>query len=532
MSANNSKQNAAPVVVLREEPSNTGRYLLLTLPSVVGSIIFHVLLIGAFVAYVFLFAQPSVDTEFKAIPDEVIADKVEDKQTETFNVTDVDDAKTEFDTNINYNVERTDEPASVPGQVNPEMAIGIRDAPKDNPVTSIAPPGGFLTKGTGGAIETLNGPTTGPSIGDAGGYGLKNLPLQGSFYGRSGATKDAALRDGGGTDKSEAAVGRGLKWLVRQQLSNGSWSLSASAESNDVAGTALGLLPFLAAGKTHKAAQDNAYDKVVLKGINFLRKAQKNNKDGYFGGGMYAHGLATIAICEAYGLTQDPTLRPVASAAINAICKAQDVAGEGGWGYNFNVAPHKDMSISGWQIMAMKSGMMAGITVPEANVKKAKNYLEVSMKSGDKGYGYTPNSGSSARMTAVGLLCRQYMENWGPSNPNMIEAVGKHIKTNPPDRQDCYYYYYATQVMHHFGGEEWRNWNEKMREYLIAKQEMNEKSPNFGSWSPEGDPWARVGGRLMITSLNLLTLEVYYRYLPLYYRDAGYGKDAAVKNAF
>ena len=69
-----------------------------------------------------------------------------------------------------------------------------------------------------------------------------------------------------------------------------------------------------------------------------------------------------------------------------------------------------------------------------------------------------------------------------------------------------------------------------MREYLVKRQDVS-KGVNYGSWSAEGDQFAGVGGRLMITSLNLLTLEVYYRYLPLYYRDAGYGKDAAVKKA-
>src|SRR6516162_2177465 len=166
---------------------------------------------------------------------------------------------------------------------------------------------------------------------------------------------------------------------------------------------------------------------------------------------------------------------------------------------------------------------MAGLVVPEITVKRSKTFLNNCCKS-DDGYGYTAASGSSARMTAVGLLCRQYMENWGPSNPQMIKAIKTFIKTNPPDRQDVYYYYYATQVMHHFGGEPWRDWNEKMREYLIKNQDTT-KGSNEGSWSPEGDPWAGSGGRLMITSLNLLTLEVYYRYLPLYYRDAGYGKD-------
>ena len=74
---------------------------------------------------------------------------------------------------------------------------------------------------------------------------------------------------------------------------------------------------------------------------------------------------------------------------------------------------------------------------------------------------------------------------------------------NPTNSQDVYYYYYATQVMHHFGGEEWKKWNEKMREYLIKKQDGNQNSPNFGSWSAAGDQWGRAGGRLMMTSLNL-----------------------------
>src|SRR5207253_2112314 len=105
--------------------------------------------------------------------------------------------------------------------------------------------------------------------------------------------------------------------------------MNASAESNEVAATAMGLLPFLAAGKTHKPAKDNPYDKVVNKALNYLKKTQKS--DGYFGGGMYAHGLATIAICEAYGLSQDPTLRPYAQKAVMAVCKAQDMQGNGGW---------------------------------------------------------------------------------------------------------------------------------------------------------------------------------------------------------
>src|SRR5262249_40161774 len=160
-----------------------------------------------------------------------------------------------------------------------------------------------------------------------------------------------------------------------------------------------------------------------------------------------------------------------------------------------------DMSISGWQMMALKSGQMAGLDVPSFTIARAKLFLN-NHATPDEGYAYLKDSGGSLRMTAVGLLCRQYMDGWGPLHPRIIKSIQNHIKPNAPDRKDVYYYYYATQVMHHFGGEEWRLWNEKMREYLIKTQDVRKDHANFGSWSPEGDQWGRAGGRLMMTSMN------------------------------
>ena len=54
-----------------------------------------------------------------------------------------------------------------------------------------------------------------------------------------------------------------------------------------------------------------------------------------------------------------------------------------------------------------------------------------------------------------------------------------------------------------------------MRKDLVKRQDPD------GSYNPAGDRFAGRGGRLMETSLCLLTLEIYYRYLPLYYRAAG-----------
>jgi hypothetical protein len=491
-----------------------------------------VVLFGIFFLFLLPSASAEKDVEAAREVQQLTADESQPEKA-SFSTVDVDPAAQEIDTDINYMNERIAD-ISVPGANNPDAAIGILDGDRSAPPVNLPAPGGFGSEGQGGAIEVL-GKGNSDAVGMVGGYGPRGMPLQGTFYGRSGSTRENALRNGGGTTESEAAVTRGLKWIARQQMPDGRWMLNSpnlpdkdrGSESNDIAATALGLLPLLAAGKTHKPGNKNEYDKVIDKGLKYLMRSQ-NQKTGYFGTSMYAHGLASIAMCEAYGLTQDPVLRRPAQNAINLLVNTQHDGG--GWRYSPNKTAG-DLSVVGWQIMAIKSAQMAGLDVPSVTVSRAKTFVNSCCNSsGDEGYGYV-GPGSTPRMTAVGLLCRQYMENWGPSHPRMIKAVNGIIKNNPPDRQDVYYYYYATQVMHHFGGEAWRNWNEKMREYLIKRQDRNEKSAQFGSWAPDGDQWGRHGGRLMMTSLNLLTLEVYYRYLPLYYRDAGAKMDKAVQAA-
>ena len=136
-------------------------------------------------------------------------------------------------------------------------------------------------------------------------------------------------------------------------------------------------------------------------------------------------------------------------------------------------------------------------------------------------------------MTAVGLLCRQYL-GVNPRNPGLQAGVDrlKQPGNAPGKTGNIYYEYYATQVMHHMGGEAWQYWNlgpggkGGIRDTLIAKQDPGGGTKNHqaGSWGPETGGFATEGGRMMSTSLSLLTLEVYYRHLPLYRRDMGVTK--------
>jgi hypothetical protein len=413
---------------------------------------------------------------------------------------------------------------SVPGPVNPGEAIGLKSGPRVPPA-SIPPPAGLgPAPGQGGGVDAAN-PGKGSLIELPGGLS-GGMMRPGGFGGRSGSTREQLLREGGGNRESEAAVARGLLWLSKHQATDGHWSLDAFDKdghcnctgrglSNDIAATAFGLLPMLGAGQTHRPSADksNAYSGNVGRALKYLMSRQ--NRQGDYGGGMYAHGLATIAICEAYGMTADPALGKSAQRAINFIVAAQ--SDNGGWRYQ----PREggDTSVVGWQVMALKSAQMAGLDVPAKTLVGASRWLDSCASADGGAYGYQRPEEASPSMTAVGLLCREYL-GWGPRNPGLITGVN-NLKATPPASADTIYYtYYATQVMHHMGGEAWAFWNPKVRDYLISKQDRGAKKPHeAGSWDSSKDQWGHAGGRIMTTSLSLLTLEVYYRHLPLYRRD-------------
>jgi hypothetical protein len=440
----------------------------------------------------------------------------------------------------NYNVDRIEE-VSVPGPVQANEAVGIPGAPEATPTTLPPPPGVGGNIGHGAGIDDPNKIGTGAMNGLAGGLGGPKM-IPGGFGGRSGATRVKMLNEGGGNAFSEAAVAAGLAFLAAHQGTDGRWSLNnfnqlgkcnctgKATTDNDVAATAFGLLPFLGSGQTHKggSASGNKYTKQVDIGLKYL--LLKENREGEFNPNMYSQGLATMAVCEAYGLTSDPALRNPAQRALNYIIDAQSA--EGGWRYARR-SPGYDTSVGGWQLMALKSGQMSGLTVPPATLKRCNKWLDHAASADGGGFGYVANSLNDPRpnetptLSAVGLLCRQYL-GYGPRNPALLVGV-KRLQQVGPQTNNMYMTYYATQVMHHLGGNAWEIWNPKMRDGLIAAQDTGKDAQHphqKGSWHNAGDSISGgYGGRMMCTSMSILCLEVYYRHLPLYRRDVGGDKD-------
>jgi hypothetical protein len=358
----------------------------------------------------------------------------------------------------------------------------------------------------------------------------------------------------------DRAVVASLFWLVHHQNADGSWTQDGyrrrctdasctgpGGARQDVGTTALGVLPLLGTGITHKVKVDPRRQKpptkeeeqmrlAVQKGLAWLISKQDRYTGDLRGSGgtMYAHGLATIALCEAYGMTKaygmagDPWVGIPAQRAVNFIQSAQH-SNSGGWRY----APgdEGDLSVAGWQVMALTSAKIAGLQVNPAALEKARKYVE-SMACGYHGeqFRYQANREPNDAMTSVGLLCSQYL-GAKRNEPRMTEGANYLISHAPQVQQhrNVYYWYYAAQVMHNLGGRQWDDWNRTMRRVLIDTQVK--EGCAAGSWDPTApspDQWGAQGGRLVITSLSALTLEVYYRYLPLYKLDAeDGGKPAA-----
>jgi hypothetical protein len=544
-----TQENARKAPVVVRIPERGDNDLLRLIPAALVSVLFHTAVIVT-IFFLPIFGKTDAAPPTEQAREEAVVqaqDKEDPALSDPLITADVDPAATDPDVDINFNNDRKHE-VSVPGIVNKDAPVGILNGDKNAPPMNIPAPYGLGGIGQGGALD---GPI--PGFSDApgmpGGYSLKGMPLAGTFYGRSGGTREQSLREGGGTKESEAAVARGLQWIKRMQQTDGSWRLDdprypegERGSGHNIAATAFGLLPLLGAGYTHKKGKnnpDNPFDKPIEKALAYLIRKQDKavfNKDkkankslGNFGGNLYDHGLATIAMSEAYGLSQDPWLKKPTEDAVRYLIKAQ--ADDGSWGYSYG--SKGDTSIVGWCVMGLKSAQMSGIDVTvqldggssrnlQQALDHAKRFLDAVCDTNSEGYGYR-SPGGSARLSAVGLLCRQYLQAWGPQNLRMIKGVDNHLMRALPTekRKDIYFYYYATQVMHHFGGQEWKKWNDQMREVLVKTQIKTGKAEDAGAWSAKGDPYGNSGSRLMITSLSLLTLEVYYRHLPLYYRDAG-----------
>ncbi len=331
----------------------------------------------------------------------------------------------------------------------------------------------------------------------------------------------------GATPQTEAAVATALDWLAANQAADGRWDADAHGAGRetrtldvdrqgagaraDTGVTALALLALLGNGETHL---EGKHRENVQHGLEFLLGSQADN--GSLAGeaelyaAMYCHGMATLALSEAYALTGDNRLLPGLKKALRYTINAQHSGG--GWRYQPYDAG--DMSQFGWQLMALKSAELAGIPIPAETRVRMTRFLRSASAGRAKGLAsYRPGERVSRTMTAEALTCRYFLQ--AENAPAALdEAAGYVIEEKPGDGQsNFYYWYYGTLAIFQRQGNEWPAWNAALQRQLLHTQRFD--GERRGSWDP--DPlWGGYGGRVYSTAMGALCLEVYYRYLPLY----------------
>lgn len=350
------------------------------------------------------------------------------------------------------------------------------------------------------------------------------------YQGRRDSQRLSLALANGGSHDTEAAVQASLGWLASAQNASGSWSASTwqgGRETRefsdgsptiraDTALTGLALLAFLGAGETHQ--QGGRYQQVVNRGLAFLISSQSPQTGDLAGASsryvaMYCHGIATLALGEAYAMTGDPALRQPLERAIAFTLAAQNRQ-SGGWRYQ--PGDLGDTSQFGWQVMALASAEAGGVAIPDAAWRGAKAWLRRASL-GDHGglacYSLERRVPSPS-MTAEALVCRVLLD------PQLGQATREEaadyvsVHASRADAYaDLYLTYYVTLALYPLKDTRWKQWNERMTARLLQTQ--RKAGSLEGSWDPN-TKWGPTGGRVYTTAMACLCLETYYRYLPVY----------------
>jgi len=379
---------------------------------------------------------------------------------------------------------------------------------------------------------------------------------------RTQDNRDTWITNYGGSAESEGAVAEGLDWLARHQHPDGFWSneclaagkssrckadpCSGPGDKYEIAQTGLALLAFQAGGYYY--SNGRRYSDQVRKGLDYLvahqqsdgalvseKQTKGGHSKGYHTYYMYDHGIATFALADAcaaakaLGKPPDPKYLRALKNAVTFLYSQQHK--DGGWRYSDKLEEYSDTSVTGWQVLALKSAREAGAGVDPRVVDKIRDLFQ-RCKMPDHGRTFYENRGSTSMQqsdatTGIGMLARQFL--FGEPDAPMIPEAAEYLASlaekhqargtvekrgTDPDKEyflgyNYYLWYKCTMAMFQAGGKPWDRWNPIIRNTVIKLQQH--KGCEKGSWNPDSQ-WCERGGRIYTTALACLTLETYYRY--------------------
>jgi len=337
----------------------------------------------------------------------------------------------------------------------------------------------------------------------------------------------ACAQQARGPTQLEGAINRAVGFLVSQQHSNG----SIADRGHENAMTSLAIMALASVG--HQPTDATPESTAMKKGLRFVLSPGRQDKEGYFGASdgsrMYGHGIVSLMLSEMIGMggddQTDDAIHEACQKSIDLIIRSQRVKkpafARGGWRYTPD-AVDSDLSITVWQLMALRSAKNGGLAVPSATIDEAISYMIRSFtspvdangqpKQAINGFSYEANNDNPTfTMTAAGLLAMQVCGNY--ESP-LVAGATDWLKEHPPswgDRFALYGLYYYVQGMHQRGGETAESASRLVDSELLKHQDTD------GSWkSSSGEE--QNAGKVYCTALAILSLSVKYHYLPIYQR--------------
>lgn len=313
------------------------------------------------------------------------------------------------------------------------------------------------------------------------------------------------------------AVDRGVEFLARSQLPDGSW-LSPMGKNTGI--VSLGILALLAAGHEPGRGQ---FGETIDRALRFILDHQR---DGMIlttdtsHGPMYEHGISTLLLGEVLGMANEERpgfekIHRVHRSAVNLILRAQNVpkdpSSAGGWRYTPS-SIDSDLSVTGWQLLALRAAQDAGLAVPRRNIAQAVEYVRrCAHPSG--GFSYMPGGDPNIARTGTGILALEICGAYGSPE---ARRGGEWLLKNPLKFQGPFFYYsvyYSSQAMYQLGGEMWERWRPVSEGILLENQRAD------GSWpAPPSETHEHQAGPAYTTAMAILSLAVDYKFLPIYQR--------------
>jgi hypothetical protein len=316
----------------------------------------------------------------------------------------------------------------------------------------------------------------------------------------------------------DQAISRALEFLHAMQDSNdGSWKAGRAGRNPAI--TSLAVMAFLSAGHV---PGEGKYGETVEKGIRWvLHEQQPSGLIASEGGHeMYHHGIATLMLAEAAGMTDGPLgkeLRPTLEKAVAIILRAQRGGSgpdRGGWRYRVAHVGGSDISVTGWQIMALRAAKNLGCDVPAENIERAVDYIKRCQDESTGGFCYTPQGRLTIACTGTSILALEICGKDRHHTPEALRAGAFLLRDRnlPHWNQDHFFYsiYYGSQAAFQLGDNYWSVFRPKLHEVLLRYQ-----SPS-GFW--QGGGYGYQYGPNYCTAMAVLALTVEYRYLPIYQR--------------